>query len=80
MSALVRAQATRAEKWYAEGLQLLPLLDRRSAACCSAMAGIYHRLLARIAREPEAVLSRRISLPTWEKAYLATRSLLGNRP
>ena len=80
VSALVRAQATRAEKWYAEGLQLLPLLDRRSAACCSAMAGIYHRLLARIAREPEAVLSRRISLPAWEKAYLATRSLLGNKP
>jgi hypothetical protein len=26
----------------------VPLLDRRSAACVSAMAGIYHRLLGRI--------------------------------
>jgi phytoene synthase len=76
VSALVREQASRAEKWYREGLQLLPLLDRRSAACCSAMAGIYHRLLLRIERAPQAVLSRRISLPTWEKAYLAARSLV----
>jgi len=79
VSALVREQAGRAEKWYREGLQLLPLLDRRSAACCSAMAGIYHRLLRRIEREPQAVLSRRISLPAWEKAYLAARSLAGSK-
>jgi 15-cis-phytoene synthase len=75
VSALIREQAGRAEKWYAEGLRLLPLLDRRSASSCAAMAGIYHRLLGRIAREPRAVLSRRISLPAWEKAYLAARSL-----
>ncbi|MGH8891263.1 MAG: presqualene diphosphate synthase HpnD [Acidothermaceae bacterium] len=79
VSALVREQAGRAEKWYREGLQLLPLLDRRSAACCSAMAGIYHRLLGRIEREPQAVLSRRISLPAWEKAYLAARSLAARK-
>jgi phytoene synthase len=75
VSALVREQAARAEKWYTDGLQLLPMLDRRSAACCAAMAGIYHRLLGRIAREPQTVLTRRISLPAWEKAYLAARSL-----
>jgi len=75
VSTLIREQAARAEKWYAEGLQLLPMLDRRSAACCAAMAGIYYRLLGRIAREPQAVLTQRISLPAWEKAYLAARSL-----
>jgi phytoene synthase len=74
---LVREQAARAQKWYAEGLQLLPMLDRRSAASCAAMAGIYHRLLQRIAADPAAVLSRRVSLPAWEKAYLAARSLVG---
>jgi phytoene synthase len=79
VAALVRQQAARAEKWYREGLQLLPLLDRRSSASCAAMAGIYHRLLARIEREPEAVLTRRVSLPAWEKAYLAARSLVGAR-
>ncbi len=78
-SAFVREQATRAEKWYRDGLRLLPLLDRRSAASCAAMAGIYHRLLSRIEREPQAVLSRRVSLPAWEKAYLAARSLIGAR-
>jgi len=75
VAALVRDQANRAEKWYREGLQLLPMLDRRSAACCSAMAGIYQRLLGRIERDPKAVLTRRVSLPAWEKAYLAARSL-----
>ena len=79
-SALIREQAARAEKWYTEGLALLPYLDSRSAACCSAMAGIYHRLLKRIARDPQAVLRTRISLPAWEKAYLAARSLTGSRP
>jgi len=78
-SALIREQAARAEKWYTEGLALLPYLDSRSAACCSAMAGIYHRLLKRIARDPQAVLRTRISLPAWEKAYLAARSLTASR-
>jgi 15-cis-phytoene synthase len=75
LSTLVREQGARAEKWYAEGLQLLPLLDRRSGASCAAMAGIYHRLLRRIAKDPKAALRRRISLPAWEKAYLAARSV-----
>jgi 15-cis-phytoene synthase len=79
VSDLVREQARRVERWYAEGLQLLPLLDRRSAACCAAMAGIYHRLLGRISRTPSAVLSRRVSLPAWEKAYVAASSLAGSR-
>jgi phytoene synthase len=74
---LVQAQAARAEKWYAEGLQLLPLLERRSAACCAAMSDIYHRLLGRIARDPAQVLHRRVSLPRWEKGYVAARSLVG---
>jgi phytoene synthase len=76
---LIREQAARAEKWYVDGLQLLPMLDARSAACCSAMAGIYHRLLGRIARDPGAVLTQRLSLPAWEKAYLAARSVVQSR-
>ena len=34
------------------GMQLTPLLDRRSAACVLAMAGIYRRLLERIEADP----------------------------
>lgn len=78
-AALVRFEAARAEAWYREGLRLLPLLDRRSAACTAAMAGIYRRLLARIAAEPAAVLQRRVSLTGREKAAVAVRSLAGAR-
>ena len=74
---LVRFEASRARERYEKGLQLLDLLDRRSRACVSAMAGIYRRLLGRIEREPLAVLERRVSLPTWEKAWVAVRSLAG---
>src|SRR6266566_2198890 len=74
---LVGFQVARAQRFFAEGLCLLPMLDRRSAACVSAMSGIYRELLGRIARRPEAVLHQRVSLPTWRKARIAARSLLG---
>ena len=74
---LVRFEAQRAEEWYDRGLQLLPLLDRPSASCVSAMAGVYRRLLQRIEREPERVLAGRLSLPGWEKGWVAARSLVG---
>ncbi len=78
--AAVRRTTAVAEQWYAEGLALLPLLDRRSAASCAAMAGIYHRLLHRIERSPEQVLRSRISLPRREKLFVAARSLAGAAP
>lgn len=67
----------RARALFAEGFQLLPMLDRRSGACVAAMAGIYHRLLTRIAADPEAVLRGRVSLPGREKAFVAVRGLSG---
>jgi 15-cis-phytoene synthase len=73
---LVGFQVARTQRFYAEGLRLLPLLDRRSAACVSAMAGIYRELLSRIAHRPEAVLRERVSLTTWQKARIAAGSLL----
>ncbi|HET8600773.1 MAG TPA: squalene/phytoene synthase family protein [Segeticoccus sp.] len=75
-TALVRFEADRAERWYAEGLQLLPLLDRRSAACTAAMAGIYRRLLAQIAEDPEPIRSARLSLSPRAKAAVAAKALL----
>ena len=77
---LVALECGRADRWFAEGLQLLPLLDSRSRACVGAMAGIYRRLLVRIKAEPIAVTRGRMSLPTWEKALVAARSLAGARP
>jgi phytoene synthase len=74
---LVEFEAERARDWYTAGWRLLPLLDRRSAACTGAMAGIYRRLLERIAAEPASVLDRRVSLSTGEKATVALRALAG---
>ncbi|MER5973562.1 presqualene diphosphate synthase HpnD [Streptomyces sp. NPDC002055] len=74
---LVEFEVQRARALFAEGFRLLPLLDRRSGACVAAMAGIYRRLLDRIARDPQAVLRGRVSLPGREKAYVAVRGLSG---
>jgi squalene synthase HpnD len=77
---LIRFEADRAERWYRRGLRLLPLLDRRSAACTAAMAGIYHRLLRRIAADPDSIRGRRVCLPPAQKALVAGVALLGGRP
>ena len=74
---LVEFEAERARDWYATGWKLLAMLDRRSAACTGAMAGIYRRLLDRIAAEPAAVLRGRVSLSGRQKATVAVRALAG---
>jgi len=74
---LMEFEAERARDWYATGWRLLPMLDRRSAACTGAMAGIYRQLLERIAAQPGAVLNSRVSLSTGEKAMVAVRALAG---
>ena len=74
---LVVFEAERARDWYSRGLRLMPMLDRRSAACTGAMAGIYFRLLQSIAAGPELVLQRRVSLSPGQKAMVAVKSLAG---
>jgi 15-cis-phytoene synthase len=76
LAELIRFEAARAQGWYDRGLRLLPLLDRRSAACCAAMAGIYRELLVRMAAEPDAVMRQRLSLPARDKVRVATRALV----
>jgi phytoene synthase len=76
-AALVRFEAARGREWFARGLELLPLLDARSRACVRAMTGIYRRILGQIDRDPQQIMRRRVSLPPWEKAWVAARSLAG---
>jgi 15-cis-phytoene synthase len=76
-ASLVDFEANRAREWYASGMRLLATIDRRSAACTGAMAGIYRRLLEKIAGNPAAVLQTRMSLPAGEKALVAVQSLTG---
>ncbi len=63
---LVSFEVAPARQWFDRGLRLLDLI-----------AGIYRRILERIAAEPSAVLERRVSLPPWEKTWVAVRSLTG---
>jgi 15-cis-phytoene synthase len=76
-ASLIRFQAARDREWFERGLRLLPLLDSRSSACVQAMTGIYRRILTQIDRDPGQVLRQRVSLPAWEKAWVAARSLAG---
>jgi len=77
LAAYIRFAAARAEDWYALGMRLVPHLDRRSAACCAAMAGIYRHLLKVIAADPVQVYDKRLSLSTAHKARVALSSLVG---
>jgi phytoene synthase len=72
---LIAFEAQRALDRLELGLTLVPLLDRRSAACVLAMAGSYRRLLQRIAAHPELVLGGRPSLRRWEKGLVLAQSL-----
>ncbi len=77
LEALVRFECERAREWFDRGITLTGMLDRRSAACVLAMAGIYRRLLERIEASPDEVARRRVSLPAHEKAWVAARGMLG---
>jgi phytoene synthase len=72
---LIRFEAARNRAWFVRGLELLPLLDARSAACVAAMTGIYRRILDRIERDPDAIANGRISLPAWKKGWVAATSV-----
>jgi phytoene synthase len=75
LAEVIRFEAARAWGWYDRGMKLLHMLDRRSAACCAAMAGIYRELLQRIAADPHAVMRGRMSLPGRDKLGVAARAL-----
>jgi phytoene synthase len=74
---VIAFEAERGLGWLRRGLELVPLLDRRSASCVLAMAGKYRRLLERIAAEPALVWQGRVSLRPWEKGLVLARSLTG---
>jgi 15-cis-phytoene synthase len=74
---LVAFAAQRGLEWLARGLELVPLIDRRSATCVLAMTGKYERLLRRIAADPSVVLEGRPSLAPWEKGLVLARAVTG---
>ena len=60
--ALMEHQDRRAENLMRDGLELLPLLDRRSALCVRAFAGIYRGLLIQMRGRRYDVFSQRPEL------------------
>jgi 15-cis-phytoene synthase len=76
LDALIRFQARRAGEWFERGLELVPLLDRRSGACVLAMTNIYRGVLVRIESDPGRASKERVSLPIWEKLWVAAVSVL----
>jgi 15-cis-phytoene synthase len=74
---VIAFEAERGLQRIRDGLELVALLDRRSASCVLAMAGKYRFLLERIAADPTLVLRGRLSLRPWEKGLVLARSIAG---
>src|SRR5829696_9859093 len=64
---LMEHQAVRADALMRKGLELLPLLDRRSALCVRSFAGIYRGLLMQMRARDYDVFSEPPHLSTVEK-------------
>ena len=67
----MKFQIERALRPYDEALALLPAADRQAQKPGLMMASIYRTLLHEIAREPQLVLTRRVSLTPLRKLWLA---------
>jgi phytoene synthase len=74
--ALMAFQAARARAYLADGLQLLPSLDQRSALCVSTFAGLYRATLDRIESAGYDVFSGPPRLSTPAKLAVVARGLL----
>jgi phytoene synthase len=73
---LMRFQAARARAYYAEARPLLGMIEPSCRSSLWALIEIYSRLLERIERSGFDVLSRRISLPGWQKTWIVLRGSL----
>jgi 15-cis-phytoene synthase len=73
---LVRFEIHRAQTLFASGLRVADYIPRRAAVCVQTMAGIYHRILDKIERDPELPLRARASLSRMEKLRVVVESWL----
>ena len=74
--ALMAYQGERARAYLAEGLELLPHLDRRSRACVSTFAGLYGAVLERIEAADYDVFGARARVPTARKLRIVARGFV----
>ena len=71
---LMEFQIQRAEDYYAKSQPLEERIQRDSRPTLVAMTQIYHRLLKKVAVEPERVLRERVSLSLISKVMIAWRA------
>jgi phytoene synthase len=74
MKQLFELQARRAEDYYVKAFAKLPEEDRYVQRSGIIMATIYRRILQRIQEKDYPVLNYRVSLPAWQKLWLAWQS------
>jgi phytoene synthase len=72
----MRFEATRAWDYYEESRPLVEMVHPGSRASLRALIEIYRKLLDRIEESGFDVLSRRVRIPTWEKALIVVKSRL----
>jgi len=73
-SELMRFQIDRAEAYYQTSRSLEERIQRDSRATLVAMTQIYHKLLKKVAQEPERVLRERVSLSLLSKLMIGWRA------
>jgi phytoene synthase len=71
---LMEFEAGRARAYYDESWPLVGMVRAKSRASLWALIAIYSRLLERIGKSNYDVLSQRISLPGWQKAWIVVRA------
>jgi 15-cis-phytoene synthase len=72
---LMRRQIERAEMYYEKSQALEERISRDSRPALMAMTAIYHGLLRKVARRPERVLLRRVSLSLPSKLLIGWRAV-----
>ncbi len=75
---LLGREVERTQIFYAAGEALLPLIDKDARPAMRVLITIYHRLLQRIAADPPAVFSQRVSVSTAGKVAILGRGLAGS--
>jgi phytoene synthase len=71
VTALLERQATRAREYFQRAEAVLPPEDAGALLAARIMGAIYYQLLTRIAARDYDVFSRRVRVPTWQKAWIA---------
>ncbi|HYR58491.1 MAG TPA: presqualene diphosphate synthase HpnD [Chthoniobacteraceae bacterium] len=76
---LMRFEAARARKFYAEALAARPAADRRALVAAEIMRAVYSRILARMERDDFDVFTRRYRLSAIEKLAIIAGTVVRSK-